>query len=141
MIETTYRRSTVVLVISVLTVGEAFSFFLFSLLHLGIQFPLGISEPFSTGAGVVEGLCWLVLTICTYAIFAQKTWAWSITVAAHIFAVLSVLLGIYTTLNDPGDQANFIFHRVILVTLAVVLALLATSRARAELGRRKRSFT
>src|SRR5947209_8999370 len=61
--------------------------------------------------------------------FARQTWTWRAAVAAHIFAVVGVLLGIYATNRGPGDEANFIYHRVILVVLVVVLAQLATSAA------------
>ena len=141
MIETTTRRwTTVVRVISVLIVVEAISFLLAALLHLGIQFPLGFSEPPNRYAAIVEGLCWLFLSLSLYAMFARKTWTWRAAVAAHIFAVVGVLLGIYATSRGPGDEANFIYHRVILVVLVIVLALLATPGARAALGRSNQSL-
>jgi hypothetical protein len=142
MIETATRRwTTVVTVISVLTVGEAITFLLAALLHLGIQFPLGFSEPRIIPATIVEGLCGIFLAVSAYAVFARKTWAWWGAIAAHIFAVAGVLLGI-TALAlgaGPSTEANTIYHRVILVVLVVVLALLLTPGTRAELGRSKQA--
>ena len=143
MIETTIRRgTTVVKVISVLIVVEAITFLLAALLHLGILFPLGFSEPRIIPAAIVEGLCGLFLAVSAYAVFAQKTWAWWVALAAHLFAVAGVLLGI-TALAlglSPSTEANTIYHRVILVVLVIVLALLTTKSARTALVRRKQDL-
>jgi hypothetical protein len=141
MTETTTRRwPATVTLISMLIIGETLTFLLASLLHAGIPIPLGFSEPQIIPATIVEGLIWLFLLVSLYGVFAHKTWAWRITVAAHVFAVLGVLLGIYATSRGPGDdEANFIYHRVILVVLIVVLALLATPGARVALGRGRRA--
>jgi hypothetical protein len=138
-IETTTRRwATIVAVIKVLIVAEGISFLLAALLHTGIQFLPGFTEPRNTIAAIVEGLCGIFLTVSAYAVFARKTWAWRIAIAAHVFAVAAVLVGITVAAlgsNPGGDQANNIFHRVILVVLVVVLAGLLTPRARALVGR------
>ena len=138
MIETTTRRwTTVVTVISVLIVLEAITFLLATLLHLGIQFPLGFSEPRIIPAAIVEGLCGIFLAVSAFALFVRKTWAWWGAIAAHAFAVAGVLLGI-TALAlglGPSTVANTIYHRTILGVLVVVLALLASPGARAALGR------
>jgi hypothetical protein len=65
--------------------------------------------------------------------FARKTWAWRGAVSAHVFAVVGVLLGIFATIHNPGsDEANTIYHWVILVVLLVVLAGLSTPGVRAH---------
>jgi hypothetical protein len=142
VIETTTRRwSTVVTVISVLIVGEAITFLLAALLHLGVQLPLGFTEPQIIPAAIVEGLCGLFLAVSAYAVFTRRTWAWPIAIAAHVFAVAGVLLGI-TALAlgaGPSTEANTTYHRVILVVLVVVLVLLATPGARTTLGRSHRT--
>lgn len=130
----TRRWSPIVLAISVLIIGETATFLLASLLHLGVPIPLGFSEPQNIPATIVEGLCWLFLATSLYALFAHKTWAWWLTVAAHVFAILGVFLGIFATRNSTGDEANFIYHRVILVVLIVTLILLVTPGARAAMG-------
>jgi fluoride ion exporter CrcB/FEX len=133
---TTRSFTTVVTVITVLMVAEAVTFLLAALLHLGI--PVGLSEPRIIPAAIVEGLCGLFLAVSTYAVVARTTWAWGSALAANLFAIAGVLLGI-TALAlgaGPSTEANTIYHRVILGVLIVVLVLLATPAARAALGRR-----
>ncbi len=137
MMKTTTRSfTTVVTVITVLMVGEALTFLLAALLHLGI--PLGFSEPRIIPAAIVEGLCGLFLAGSTYAVFARTRLAWGVALAAHLFAVAGVLLGIIALALGvgPSTVANTIYHRVILGVLVVVLVLLATPGARAVLGHR-----
>jgi hypothetical protein len=133
---TTGSSTTIVTVITVLMIGEAVTFLLAALLHLGL--PLGLSEPRIIPAAIVEGLCGLFLVVSTYAVFAHARWAWGAALAANLFAVAGVLLGI-TALAlgaGPSTEANTIYHRVILVVLIVVLVGLSTPGARAALGRR-----
>ena len=136
------RWTTVVMVIGVLMVLEAITFLLAAMLHMGIQFPLGFSEPQIIPATIVEGLCGIFLAVGAYAVFARKSWAWQGAVVAHVFAVAGVLLGI-TALAlgaGPSTEVNTVYHRTILVVLVVVLALLFTPGARAELGASHRSL-
>src|SRR6266566_5279636 len=124
MIETTtHRWSIVVMVISVLMVVETITFLLAALLHLGFQFPLGFSEPRIIPAAIVEGLCGLFLAVSAYAGFARKIWAWGVALAAHLFAVAGVLLGITVLASGlgPSTEANTIYHRTIPVVLVVIL--------------------
>ncbi len=110
MSETTTRRwTTVVTVINVLIVGEATTFLLATLLHLGIPVPLGFTQPQIIPAAIVEGLCGIFLAVSAYAIFTYKTWAWRVALAAHVFAVVGVLLGILATIrSSAGGEPNFI---------------------------------
>ncbi len=100
--------------------------------------PLGFSEPRIIPAAIVEGLCGLLLAGSTYAVFARTRLAWGIALAAHLFAIAGVLLGIIALAVGAGlsTVANTIYHRVTLGVLVVVLVLLATPTARAALGRR-----
>jgi hypothetical protein len=137
MMKTTTRSfTTVVTVITMLMVGEALTFLLAALLHLGI--PLGFSEPRILPAAIVEGLCGLLLAVSLYGVVARTIWAWGAALAAHLFAVAGVLLGIISLSLGlgPSTAANTIYHRVILGVLIVVLVLLATPVARTALGRR-----
>ncbi len=141
MVETTIHRwTTVVILISILNVAEVITFLIAALIHVGIPIPLGFSEPRNIVAAIVEGLCWLFLSVSAYALFTRKTWAWRIAVAAHTFAAAGVILGIIATIRGNGTEANFIYHRVILVVLIIVLALLMTPGARAVLGRGKHTL-
>jgi hypothetical protein len=137
MMKTTTGSSTpIVTLISVLMVGEALTFLLAALLHLGI--PLGFSEPRIIPAAIVEGLCGLLLAGSAYAVFVRTRLAWGAALAAHLFAVAGVLLGIISLALGlgPSTVVNTIYHRVILGVLVVVLVLLTTPAARAALGRR-----
>lgn len=58
----------------------------------------------------------------------------------RIFAVLGVILGIFSTSHGSADEPNFIYHRIVLVLLIVTLSLLATSDARIIPGNRNRSI-
>lgn len=143
MIGTTTRRwPPVVRVISALTIADAITFLSAALLHAGAFILLGFMEPQWIAAAIVEGLCGLVLLVGFYAIFTHKTWAWKGVVAAHLFAVAGVVLGIFSTSGSSitDDTANFIYHRVILVVLLVVLALLATRGARKGLSLGKQTM-
>jgi fluoride ion exporter CrcB/FEX len=133
---TTRSFTTIVTVITVLMMAEAVTFLLAALLQLGI--PLGLSEPRIIPAAIVEGVCGLFLAVSTYAVVARTAWAWGAALAAHLFAVAGVLLGITALALGAGKstEANTIYHRVILGVLIVVLVLLATPAARAALGRR-----
>jgi hypothetical protein len=143
MLEITTRRwSIVVMVISVLMVVETITFLLAALLHLGTQFPLGFSEPRIIPAAIVEGLCGVFLAVGIYGVFVRKTWAWGIAIAAHLFAVAGVLLGI-TALAlglGPSTETNSIYHRIILALLLIVLVLLATPGARVAMGHNHRAL-
>jgi hypothetical protein len=111
MMKTTTRSSTtIVTVISVLMVGEALTFLLAALLHLGI--PLGFSEPRIIPAAIVEGLCGLLLAVSTYAVVTRTRLAWGAALAAHLFAVAGVLLGIASLALGLGKStvANTIYH-------------------------------
>lgn len=117
MIETTTsRRATIAAVIRVLIAAEAIAFLLAALLHTGIQFLPGFVEPRNTVAAIVEGFCGIFLMVSAYAVFARKAWGWKVAIAAHVFAVAAVLLGITVIAlgsNPGGDEANNIFHRII----------------------------
>lgn len=142
MLNTTNRNvPPIITMISLLTFAEAVTFLLAALLHLGI--PLGFSEPRIIPATIVEGLCGLFLAVSAYAIIARKPWAWGTALAAHLFATAGVLLGIIVLALAPdrSTEVNTISHRVILVSLVVVLALLITRSARAALGRRQQALS
>lgn len=140
MIETTTRRwPPVITAISVLIVLEAASFLIASLLHMGVQFPLGIAEPPNEYAAIAESLCGIFLAVSAVVVFARGGRAWGVVIAAHIFSVVAVLLGLYVVIRGglSDDLANAIYHPIILVVLIVTLILLMTSGARSSLGRGK----
>jgi hypothetical protein len=109
-------------------------------LHLGWRVPLGftvLAEPRILPATVVEGLCGLALAVAAYGVFISMRWAWTAAFAAHTFALGGVLLGV-TALAlgaGPNTDLNAIYHRVMLVALVSVLALLISPVGRSALRR------
>ena len=131
------HRSTLATVILLLIIGEAITFFLAALLHLGLPLLPGFSQPRIIPATIVEGLCGLFLAVSIIALLTHRGGTRGIAIAAHIFAIVGVLVGIVSLAlgTAPADEANTIYHRVILGVLIVVLILLLTPGARDALGR------
>jgi hypothetical protein len=124
-------------VIRVLVVLEALVFAMAALLHAGVPLPVGFTEPLIVPAAIVEGLIALFLLVSAFALFVHQTWAWAAATFAHAFAVGGILLGI-TALAlgaGPTSDANYIYHRVMLVLASAILILLLTPLGRAALGR------
>jgi hypothetical protein len=77
-------------------------------------------------ATIVEGLCGTALAIAAITVLARTNGAWTVATAAHAFALGGVLLGV-TALAvgaGPSTELNTIYHRVMVVALVAVLALL-----------------
>jgi hypothetical protein len=125
----TKQRTGVATAVGILSAIYAATFFSGAMLHLGARIPLGfalIAEPTIIPATIVEGLCGMALAVAALAVFTLKSWAWTAAFTAHAFALGGVLLGI-TALAvgaGPSTDLNTIYHRVMVVALAAVLALL-----------------
>ena len=137
---TPHRRTTLATMIGVLAALYAVTFLLGALLHLGVRIPLGLAvlaEPRILPATVVEGLCGLFLAVGAYAALSCKSWAWPTIIAAHVFALGGVLLGMAALAVEagPSTDLNTIYHRVMLAALVAGLALLLTPAGRSALGR------
>ncbi|HJQ28359.1 MAG TPA: hypothetical protein VJ827_03400 [Rubrobacter sp.] len=113
MIErTTDPRTGISMVVGILSSACAVTFFFGALLHLGVRVPLGstvLAEPTILPATIVEGLCGLAL----------------------LFAALAVGSG-------PSTDLSTIYHRVMLVALVAVLALLLAPAGRTVLSGTRR---
>ncbi|MDQ3865074.1 MAG: hypothetical protein M3317_16555 [Actinomycetota bacterium] len=137
----TIHRSTVVATaVGILSAIYAATFFFGSLLHLGWRIPLGfrvLAEPRILPATVVEGMCGLALSFGALAVFTRMGWAWTAAFAAHAFALGGVLLGVSALAlgAGPSTELNTIYHRVMLVALVAVLALLLSPAGRGALHR------
>ena len=107
----------------------------------GARLALGsvvFAEPQMVPAAIVEGLDGLVFAVATYAVLTDKRWAWTMTLIAHVFAILGFLLGLYST-RDGTTPFNHDYHLIMLAIFVIGLALLFTPAARAALGRRDRA--
>ena len=126
---TIHPRNGTTMAIGILSAVYAATFFCGALLHLGWRVPLGftvVDEPGILPATIVEGLCGTALAVAAFAVFARRNGAWAVATAAHAFALGGVLLGI-TALAvgaGPSTALNTIYHRVMVVALVAVLALL-----------------
>jgi len=133
-------RSSITTVVGVLSAIYAVTFFFGALLHLGVQIPLGfavLTEPTILPAAIVENLCGLALSFGAFAVLTRMRGAWTVAFAAHSFALGGVLLGV-TALAlgaGPSTDLNTIYHRVMLVALVAVLALLLSPTGRTEFRR------
>ena len=141
MIESTGDpRSGMKIAVGILSAVYAVTFFCGALLHLGVQIPLGaavLAEPTILPAAIVESLCGLALSFGAFAVLARWNRAWTAVFAAHAFALGGVLLGV-TALAlgaGPSTDLNTMYHRVMLVGLVAVLALLLTPAGRAAFRR------
>jgi hypothetical protein len=133
-----HRGTGVATVVGALSALYAATFLFGALLHLGVRVPLGfavLAEPRILPATVVEGLCGLALSVAAWAILARKGWARTAAIAAHAFALGGVLLGTAALAAGagPSTDMNTVYHRVMLVALAAVLALLLTPAGRSAL--------
>jgi hypothetical protein len=135
-----HRRNGVATAIGILSAVYAATFFFGALLHLGVRIPLGfavLEEPVILPATIVEGLCGTALAIAAFAVLASRNRAWTAATVAHAFALGGVLLGI-TALAvgaGPSTELNTIYHRVMVVALVAVLALLLSPVGRTALRR------
>jgi len=133
-------RTGVATVVGVLSAIYAATFFFGALLHLGVRIPLGfavLAEPTILPAAIVESLCGLALLFGAFAVLTRTNWAWTAAFGAHAFALGGVLLGV-TALAlgaGPSTDLNTIYHRVMLVALVAVLALLLSPTGRTGLQR------
>lgn len=131
-------RSTASTIIRGLVVFDSVALLVASALHVaGARIPLGSAEfvePQIVPAAVVEGLAGLLFAASAYAIFAGRSWAWPMTVGAHLFAIAGFLLGLWATRfgTSPFNYGN---HRVMLALFVAGLVLLLLPIGRAALGR------
>jgi hypothetical protein len=134
------RRNGIATAIGILSAVYAATFFFGALLHLGVRVPLGfavVEEPVILPATIVEGLCGTALAIAAFAVLARRNGAWMVATAAHAFALGGVLLGIAALAvgAGPSTDLNTVYHRVIVVALVAVLALLFSPAGRNALPR------
>lgn len=120
----------------ILTFLEALTFFLAASLHSGTEI-LSLHEPRIVPAIIVECLCGLFLLIGALLIMSQSASAWGITLAAHIFSISGVLLGIWALAmgRGPTTELNYYYHRSILLLLIITVAILVKRSGRNALKR------
>jgi hypothetical protein len=103
----------------------------------GVNISLGAGsfvESQIVPAALVEGLAGIVFASAAYAVLMGRTWAWRITLIAHIFAILGFILGIVSTRNGT-TTFNHDYHLAMLAVFAIGLVLLFMRGAQVALGR------
>jgi hypothetical protein len=129
-------RTALAAILRILVVFDAAALLFAGIVHLvGASIPLGVAtfdEPPILPAGIVESLAGVLFVVAAYAIFARQSWAWGMTLAAHLFAILGFIVGILATLNGT-TPFNTIYHRVMLAVFTVGLILLLIPLGRAAL--------
>ena len=121
-------------ILLIVIIIEALTFFLAASLHFGVRI-IGLNEPQIIPATIVEGLCAIFLSIAAIAIGTHARPARGITIAAHLFCIAGVLLGIGALAmgRGPTTELNFFYHRTILAVLTIMLIILFTSPGRTAL--------
>lgn len=121
-------------ILLIVIIIEALTFFLAASLHFGVRI-MGLNEPKIIPATVVEGLCAIFLSIAAIAIGMHARSARGISIAAHLFCIAGVLLGIGALAmgRGPTTELNFYYHRTILAVLTIMLIILFTSPGRTAL--------
>lgn len=126
--------------IRALVVVNGVTFLVFAASHAGTSVPLGLvtlAEPRIVPAMVVEGLCGLAFVLSAVALFTHRPWAAPATLAAHVFALAGVLLGMAALAagRGPRTATNDIYHRVMLVVLLVGITPASPSRGAKKIAR------
>jgi hypothetical protein len=124
-IRVNYWRRQPPMAAGVLMVLAAAAFAIVSIVHFGLDIPVGfitVSDSFP-GAAPPEAVIAAVVAIGATAVLTRRTKSRGIALATTSFALLGTVYGLNITLNStrPGDVA---YHFGILATLLVVLALL-----------------
>jgi len=137
---TIYHRTGFATAAGILSAVYAVTFFCGALLHLGGRIPLGftvLAEPRIVPATIVESLCGMALAVAAFAVLTRMSWARTAAFTAHAFALGGVLLGMGALAvgAGPSTELNTIYHRVMLVGLVAVLALLPSPAGRTAFRR------
>jgi hypothetical protein len=117
---------------------EAAAFLFAATLHTGVRLPFVpdfFHDPRIIGATVAEGLCALVLGAAAILVGASAKRAWVVAVAAQMFSIVADIFGMTVIALGfgPDSPFNFLFHRIGIAILVLVLAALFTTPARVAL--------
>ncbi len=118
---------------------EALAFFLLAAVHLGVRMPMelaAVAQP-QIAAALVALLGGFFLDGAAYATLTRKTKAWRISIAAHVFGIIGILL------NDrvlaPTDVNEI--YRLLMAVVALVGLLLMTTKGKAALGHQREGYS
>ena len=132
------QRGSISRVIAGLMLVEALTLAIASVVHFGVVIPLGVltlDDPFA-GARIPEAIIAVVVAVAAISLLTRWVGAWWLALAATIFAIAGVLVGVsivlFGTVSRPGD---LVYHFSLLVALLVTIGLLFTPAARSSIRR------
>ena len=112
--------------IAALMAAEAASLAVMSSLHLAGR--LNGTKPFDPNrAGIAEAIIGVVLAAGAVALLRGRRRAWSIAVAANIFAVVGFAVGLSRTIQG-GGAVDIGYHLTVLPLLLLTLLILVRER-------------
>ena len=134
----TGQRGSISKAIAGLMLVEAVTLAIASIVHFGVVIPLGVvtlDDPFA-GARIPEAIIAVVVGVAALSLLTRWAGAWWLALAATLFAIAGVLVGIsivlFGTVSRTGD---LIYHFSLLVALLVTVVLLFTPAARQAIRR------
>ena len=134
----TGQRGSISKAIAGLMLAEAVTLAIASIVHFGVVIPLGVvtlDDPFA-GARIPEAIIAVVVAVAALSLLTRWAGAWWLALAATIFAIAGVLVGVsivlFGTVSRTGD---LIYHFSLLVALLVTVVLLFTPAARHAIRR------
>ena len=120
--------------VGVATALEAATFAAAAVLHSRPRIPLPVTTlrgDWFPHAAIPEAIIAVVLAAGATAVLARSSRAWGIAVAAHVFAIVGVLVGLAAITGGIGHRrpADIVYHATILVVLLGVLTVLLRRRS------------
>ena len=135
------RVSPAIVLVANLFWIEAFGFLFAALLHTGVSIPFlpaFFHDPQIIGASVVEGACGVLLGLAALRVGSQQRAAWGTAVGAQTFAIAADIFGMIVIAEGLGPDSpfNYLFHRIGVSILVIVLGLLLMPGVRDSVGHR-----
>ena len=134
----TGQRGSISKAIAGLMLVEAVTLAVASIVHFGVVIPLGVvtlDDPFA-GAKIPEAIIAVVVGVAALSLLTRWAGAWWLALAATIFAIAGVLVGVSIVLSGTVSRTgDLIYHFSLLVALLVTVVLLFTPAARHAIRR------
>ena len=134
----TGQRGSISKVIAGLMLVEALTLAIASIVHFGVVIPLGVvtlDDPFA-GARIPEAIIAVVVGVAAISLLVGWAGAWWLALAATLFAIAGVLVGIrFVLIGMVSPAGDLIYHFSLLVALLVTVGLLFTPAARQAIRR------
>jgi len=134
----TGQRGSISKAIAGLMLVEAVTLAIASIVHFGVVISLGVvtlDDPFA-GARIPEAIIAVVVGVAAISLLTGWAAAWGLALAATLFAIAGVLVGIrFVLIGMVSPAGDLIYHFSLLVALLVTVGLLFTPAARNPIRR------